>query len=74
MVRVAMRPVEPFRIGAKRPEAGIGAEVDRPSTIPDVWKILRVRVIEDPTAKRDEMQGPDGESTGLAQHAHIVLR
>ena len=46
--------IEEFRIRQERAKAGLGAEVDRSSVVFDAWKVLRIGIVEDTPAERDE--------------------
>jgi hypothetical protein len=49
-----MDSVEDIGIGEERAQAGLGAEIDRPASIPGAGEVGRVRVTEDPPAEGDE--------------------
>lgn|GEM_PF-3057237 len=46
--------VENIRVGKERAQAGLGAEMDRPTAIFGARKVSRIRVAEDPPAEGDE--------------------
>jgi len=56
MRRLAVRGVKSFGIGLKRAEAGFCAKVNRPPAIFGAWKILRIGVMKDSSAKSDEVR------------------
>ena len=49
-----MDSVENIRVREERAEAGLSAEIDRPAAILDAREICRIRIMEDPSAKRNE--------------------
>ena len=49
-----MDSVENNRVSEERAEAGLGAEIDRPAMILDAREICRIRIMKDPSAKRNE--------------------
>lgn len=56
MAGLPVGPVEPFRIGLECRQARIRAEEKGSAAIFGAREILRIRVVEDPAAQRNEMR------------------
>ena len=54
MSGLAVSGVEPGGVRLECREAGLGAQIDRAAAICNAWEVLRICVVEDPTAWRDE--------------------